>query len=457
MNTNTSADKNNKSKKGFLAIDLDGTALVEKIDKNPLYGVLNSNSNFRKILIQNILAAQKEGYDIVILTARPEMVEFFLKWLNIGTKDTESIVNHFEEHGIKIKQVARSPAGLKGNKMKELIASYPEGAIGMLFDDQLKQIKDVQKKNEELKSKDASSPDRLLAFDINSAQDLLKFLEKINLNNLLVEQDKETQHPYHPEQIIEHVKNDMDETIALNFKSLIENVNNIDEKKYPTEKQVMKELFADLAIRYFEAKYRKYDPETEWVVNVMQVMNHLTNKLNQGELISHQEIKEACNKIFHTSHLSKVTPNSSAETLARQMLEECRKIPIIEDMKSECRDYINNTSISDDSRSAVQEMLQQLEHENPTTALQSFSSCFDDNKGKLQQTKGGNRFINAIRKLLIHIPKIGDAFKTAEEKLKSHINSTNRYKDNLNNLKKQTVDNETKHTNQKNHGGNTPP
>lgn len=48
-----------KSKKGFVAIDIDGTALVEKIDKNFGYGLMNDQSHVRQTLIQYIRAAQE--------------------------------------------------------------------------------------------------------------------------------------------------------------------------------------------------------------------------------------------------------------------------------------------------------------------------------------------------------------------------------------------------------------
>lgn len=59
-----------ENSKSFLAIDLDGTTPVEKIDKNPLYGFWNSESRIRQSLIEYIKKAQAEGYDIVILFAR---------------------------------------------------------------------------------------------------------------------------------------------------------------------------------------------------------------------------------------------------------------------------------------------------------------------------------------------------------------------------------------------------
>ncbi|MCF6766580.1 hypothetical protein L3V82_12450 [Thiotrichales bacterium 19S3-7] len=36
------------SSKGFIAIDLDGTALVQKIDKHPVHGVINSKVDLNK-------------------------------------------------------------------------------------------------------------------------------------------------------------------------------------------------------------------------------------------------------------------------------------------------------------------------------------------------------------------------------------------------------------------------
>ena len=55
--------KIHRSKKGFIAIDLDGTALVQKIDKNKWYGVTHNRSDLRKSLVE--LHTERSGTDFV--------------------------------------------------------------------------------------------------------------------------------------------------------------------------------------------------------------------------------------------------------------------------------------------------------------------------------------------------------------------------------------------------------
>ena len=194
-----------KSRKGFIAIDLDGTALVQKIDKNFLYGLTDQQSHVRQTLIQYVGLAQAAGYDIVVLTARPEFVESSIKSGRdrIGTKPTDDIVDILDQYGIKINSIARATTGLKGAKMQELMAAYKEhgadDAIGILFDDQLKQINDVALKN---------NP-KLHAYDINSPKDLIDYLESV-----APEFDKTS--PLHPEEIIRRVQANSSVLIQLN-------------------------------------------------------------------------------------------------------------------------------------------------------------------------------------------------------------------------------------------------
>ncbi|RAP35503.1 hypothetical protein B1207_12480 [Legionella quinlivanii] len=310
-----------RSSKGFIAIDIDGTTLVEKIDKNPLYGLRNKQSHMRQVLLEYVRRAQKEGYDILILTARPGFVDRGLQALSsyLGTKPTNEIVNILEAYDVHNVEIVRAPAGLKGHKMAEILQLYhQEGhndAIGLLFDDQLKQVNDVIAQNNS----------KLVAIDINSAADLDKFWieTKIPVTG---------RNPFHPENLIKNIKETHPE-ISLLYK-------NIEQIRFPQEAELIRKIVDDLSIRIYEAKHRAYHPEINWVNNAITGIHTIINKLSKDNPhIRQAELDAISQIIFGTDDLSKVVPNSQIEVLLQDLMIDLKDFALRDELLKTLENY----------------------------------------------------------------------------------------------------------------------
>lgn len=411
-----------RSAKGFVAIDIDGTALVEKIDKNPLYGMLHAESHIRQTLIEYMKAAQAEGYDIIIMTARPELVEGPLGLIPMGTKATQSIVDYLKEGpGIDIAEVARAPAGLKGKKMTEVLAGYGANAVGMLFDDQLKQVADVQKQN---------NP-RLFAFDINGKADLEQYIAKVPLY-------QGTNNPFHPQNIIDSV---LESPTVLN--DLKNTINQMNPNTHPKEVKIANQLLDELCIRLYEAQYRNYKPEIDWVNKSAVQISNLLGKIHRNEALTMSEINKTSRAIFHCD-FDKVKPNSSCDLLVHNMLKETTKYPIMHALKNECQSFQNylNTQPSnetiDSQKVIVSNLMSNLKHPNPDTAIENFRQTLNDNKTQLRESPKGNAFVEFIRNSLAKIPGVSSLVKSRNDVLSERVESiSNLYKNKLDAVKEE--------------------
>jgi hypothetical protein len=403
-----------KSSKGFVAIDLDGTTLVEKIDKNFTYGVKNSQSNIRQTLIEYCRAAQNAGYDIIILTARPELVEYALGRLKLGTKPTQGIVDHLSAHGIMVKEIVRAPAGLKGKKMQEVLVNYHhEGhtnALGMLFEDQLKQVNDVRNQN---------NPN-LKAYDINSKKDLEEYINTVPLQH-------NKKNPFHPEQIVIQVL-EQNQDLRL----LKDCLDKLDTTSYSQQIELIQSVIDDLCIRFYEAQYREYKPEINWVAKITKNVRLIMEKLNTKEVFTYHEIEKINREIFGKANLQKVKPNSNCELLVKNMLIDFGKFAVINNLRAQCLGF--KVQLSKDSNSEygpktleqthleiVDQLIENLKNPNPNRALDQFTQTFTASKEALRLSSGGNAFVEYIRMALAQLPVIGEVFKTENEKLSSTI------------------------------------
>lgn len=412
------------SKKGFVAIDLDGTALVQKFDKNKWHGLRNKRSDLRKQLINHMKTAQDQGYDIVIMTARPEFVEKFILEPGrnrLGTKPTQDIVDQLKEQGINIKEIIRAQPkglkeGLKGEPMVETLKRYQNNnapdAIGILFDDQLKQIKDVKNKQDQ----------NLIAYDINSPKDSAKFMEKMrtkNGNNLDENNSQLTNETYD----------------KLN--NLSTELNKINNDNYQQDKKVLKKVLKDLAARQKEAFECKYTPEIDWVNKAIRNLEFLITKLSSQDPITHKNISQISKKIFGQSNPSTFIPNTKCERTIRSCLLYLERLPILADIKQECGIYrehlkkVVKRSKSEDESSAkaknkleiVDDLLQKLNNPNSTKALEQFNQAFKEKEEILKTSRTGSEFVKKICSFLSKIPFLRQLFKTEGEKLSDRINS----------------------------------
>ncbi len=395
-----------KSTKGFLAIDIDGTALIQKIDKNPAYGLLHSQSNMRLALINYIQQAQKEGYDLIILTARPQQIERFFGIFNLGTKSTQSIVDNLNEYGVEVKDIERAPSGLKGAKMQQILDQYPQGAVGMLFDDQLKQVNDVKQQNNEY----------LIAYDINSKKDLDSYVQRVNLNSNNI---------FHPDLIIARLL-----ATHEKLKSLQNGCEQLD-SIYSKEKQLTQDIIHELCIRAFEAEYRDYQPEIAWINTTTRHMQAFLDKLNAHQEFTTEEVEKATKDIFGTKKLDRVIPNSNCDVVVKQFLEESARNAVIFELSCQCDNFLEEIKsyLSDDSELHCQQievvsmLRDNLKNTVKVKAIEQFAETFRASKDLIQKYPGCEGFIESIRCLLAKAPIIGVLFQTEKERITDKINN----------------------------------
>lgn len=412
-----------KSQKGFIAIDIDGTALVQKIDKHFIYGLTHSQSHVRQTLIEYMGLAQAAGYDIVVLTARSELVESHLKASHgrLGTKHTDDIVEILDQYGIKINDIARAPVGLKGAKMQEILAAYQRhgsgDAIGILFDDQLKQINDVAAKKDS----------KLFAYDINSPHDLLDYIERV-----APEFDKTS--PLYPEEIIRRVQ--ANNPIFIQLNTAVSNTNFVN---HPNDEDMIQTITRELAIRLYEAVYRHYVPEVNWVTNAVAGVQRLIEKMPAIMTI---DIQNASTKIFGQSCLDHVNVNSRCEAELLNLLQYMNRIPIKNEIEKNTKKYWEHlkaarAKYADDEDvpqqlknklGIVNQLCAALQNENPTIALEDFTAQFIANKKTLQQSRNDTAWYSSIKALLAKISGIGYFFQTEGERFANWFDSNNKAK-----------------------------
>ena len=415
------------SKRGFVAIDIDGTALVERIDKHMLFGLSPSaKSHVRQSLIGYILAAQKEGYDIVVLTKRPQLIEAALS-VPGGTKSTDEIVDILSQYGIHVKEILRAPSGLKGNKMQQYLKQYdPKDAIGILFDDQLKQVMDVRNKG---------NP-RLMAFDINSAKDLEKYAKKIPLD--LKEGES---NPYRPRIIIQEILERQHNDYSKQLSQLKKSLDGLDRGQYPTEIDKISAIIDDLCIQLYEAEYRDYLPEVTWVLGAIQSLNTIVERLSSHIPLSHADIARASRIMCNTSKPLAIQPNSACELMIKDLLIYMTRIPLLEDIRHECIKYSSylkerlddkSQKLSSTAKYFLEEKLRIVtdlnerlsSSDNPTESLNRFAEKFTTNRLFISDDAGGNKFCRKIQAFLVWIfPFMRSSFQSEDSKFVASINT----------------------------------
>jgi hypothetical protein len=410
-------------KRGFLALDIDGTTLVQRIDHFAHHGLNDSASHVRQSIIEYVRRAQQNGYEILILTARPELIDKGLEALEgkIGTKSTLNIINILNAYDIHIdaSHIRRAPAGLKGGKMAEILSEYEHDnpqAVGLLLDDQMKQVSSVETIN---------NP-KLFAYDINSPGDIRKFFTQINadINN-----------PFHPDQMINSMRDVTLSKLKVSLKKL-----HTKEEKYSQEITVIQNLTEELAQRLYEAKYRNYKPEIEWVNKTADGIRRLTDKLNSDESdITAADIKDISQLISGTSNPSKMQPNSRCEFLIQDLLYRAELIPKINQMKQDCMSYYAHLQMVKQQSKEAEPLLQTKmnimddlinelnEKKLPNMErIENFLRHLNENKETLEQVRTGRdaSWYSSIQKVLAKIPFIGKLFMSEGSKLASKVEAS---------------------------------
>lgn len=306
-----SAQQQSRKKKGVIFLDIDGMSLIEKIDKNPGYGLKNSKSTPRDdLLLQTLLEAKAKGYDIVLLTARPKAVEGVIGFLEkkIGTLSTNTVIDNFRKNDVVIKDTLRATAGLKGNTMAKYMAAHPEYDEGILLEDQLKQVRDVKEV-----AKKQNNKGKMRAFDVNSLSHLLKLRQALNpgvnidtpfmterelieaqaspaLKKSLKELQELVEKPISKELLQKSnskalkALSELEQTID-NLDTNNKNLNPVFEssKKKSSLLYYSKQLVKDLKYQYHQAKKAGYEPDLAWIKNVSIQLNSVLQKHSKGD------------------------------------------------------------------------------------------------------------------------------------------------------------------------------
>lgn len=286
-----------KTVKGFIAIDIDGTMLVEKIDHNVIYGLVDNDSHIRETIYWIIALAQE--YDIYILTARPKIVEklFSIPASLVGTKLSPEIVNILAERHIIIKEVKHDAKGLKGDTMVSMLADYHDEAIGILFEDQLKQINDIHGQHH----------DRLYAFDVNHPPHLFAYKHDFFPDIIISASIKS------PFAMVETVLNGTINAAEFDINPCIAHLQKLnriyqDQQFSDEQKKIYKSIIDDLALRLYETNAVGYKPEIVWVSAIAE---KLVKCMSSNEL----ELKD----IFK---LAKATFDKPAKTSVARLISK---------------------------------------------------------------------------------------------------------------------------------------
>lgn len=414
------------SSKGFVAIDLDGTALVQKFDKNKWYGLTHPRSDLRQSLIQYMQMAQNAGYDIVIMTARPALIERLLLEpgrRHFGSKPTRDIVNELNKHQINISEVIRTAPkglkeGLKGASMAELLTRYHQNgateAEGFLFEDQLKQIRDVKRLGNS----------KLHAFDINSHKDRLLFKQKMNELQTTV---------------LELAASKMNDSLS----ALQQQVDCIDDTVYRQEKRALYKILNDLNTRAQEAEQYEYQPELDWIIHAISGLQIIIAALQKPQVpITYSIIQQVSRQIFNEANPVAFTANTKCERTIRSLLIYLTHRPTLAAIHHECARYKEHLIKMKDKKDSfftdessrlnaqkkldiMDSLIRTLEnHNNPIHALEHFNEQFQTQSSFLKTSRSGSKFVRKICALLAKIPALGILFQTEGEQLVSLINKT---------------------------------
>ncbi len=410
----------NKSKKGFVAIDIDGTTLIEKVDKHFGYSLFNTKSHLRQTLLEYIRMAQSQGYDIVILTARPSIVEHGIRRMNIGTKSTQEIVELVACHGIEPITIYRSGFSLKGKKLKTLIDEYDESAVGILFDDRLDQVEDVR----------SLFHPRLFSYDINSHLDLSICFD----GHIRLREGKKN--PFHPLAILEQVLNPTDDTkdyeATQALRALTGTIDKLGKSAYQhwiAEKanQVLK----DLALRVYESQNRGYEPEVGFVITAAKSLSKLIESLLDGSL-NEPLIQSASQETIGCSDSLDAQPRTMTEKHIKELLVGLSILSCLEKLKVFCIEYQNHlkgvasSALDNDTEYSqkllkakleeVQDLLNTLESDDlPFAKLKVFSEKLQKYKADIARSRHPETWYADLLRFLAKIPLLGAVFKPTGE------------------------------------------
>ena len=412
--------------KGFVAIDMDGTALVQKIDKYVTYGLKNGQADIRKSLLAYMEAAQKQGYDIYILTARPEVVEKFLD-MRVGTKSTYTIREHYEQQGIKIKGIER--AGEKGPKMQQILSRYSDEAHGFLFDDQLKQLRSVEAQN---------NPN-LHGIDINSYDDINNFIEITKADLFKTNNFDDNWHI--PARAVASILS-RDELTPSRL--ALRDLQNVIQKKSNTlslkETEFATKILNDLCLKIIEAEEVNYQPDIEWITRAAASIARVIDskeyeyELKNTEKVKFENLRNVANLLFDKPRVWKINPNSRCEENIKGLLNELTKQAVFNELFSAGREYEqylmnerehNPSELVTEQLDAISEMLNIFEYEEYSLdeKIKQFTVALGENAALFSQSAHGNIFVDTIRSILSEMPGIGKYFKLEGEKLLENCNS----------------------------------
>lgn len=199
---------------------------------------------------------------------------------------------------------------------------------------------------------------------------------------------------------------------------------------------------------FFEADYRQYRPEIDWINAAAKHLNVLADKLSNDNQITYADLEQARHEIFSKSSLAHVIPNSRCDELIKNFLQQMIKFPLIDELRTQCNTfsaalaYEGHNAEGEEKEAiklqqiAVKEMVETLKNKDPNIALKNFQDKFESNQDVFANTMAGKDFVESIRTILKSLPFIGSFFEKESEKITDEIKKISQfYKSKLTDLK----------------------
>lgn len=344
VNTSTSEDKDSKI---ALFIDIDGTTIVQEIDHYPRYAWKNPQSTLRTSLIDYLRCVcdqknqENSHFDIIICTARPQMIESLLRF-NVGTKPTNEVQDLLTKLGCKVTKILRTSfrdKQLKGRILADFLRLNPKYKEGILLDDQKIQKDDIEK----------MKCDKLKVYDINSAEDMDKFIKLIGYSSTYTPQNiiafvinnfrplEKTDNTSYGVSVTDeekiqwlkfqsyHASNELPKEIA--DKSLSASIYSHKNKfslftrpiKLTAEIKLILKIIDDLALMFYEASINHYDPKLDQITRRADFTRNFLLLLENDKDPTIEYIEKAKN-YFEKELLRNKKPNSMCDKNMQELL-----------------------------------------------------------------------------------------------------------------------------------------
>lgn len=261
--------------RNVVCVDVDGTLLINKIDKNFLDDVRTTDRVVvRESLCELLGHLHHAGYEIHILTARPGWLESLL-----GPYSTQSVIEQLERmsgvtgmvapdhvhrasHSIAKGVDAVVKGGLKGEPMKAMFGDCTEV---LLIDDQLKHIRSVA----------ALSDSRFEAFDIND----MAAVRALYARAIMDDRDDLFYHPDAVEARVLAADGDIGDSMRRLREATAELSRGSQFERLLAD--LLTKVLGDCSLRAEAAMHAEYMPDLLWLAKTLDSLEQLLNLMQR--------------------------------------------------------------------------------------------------------------------------------------------------------------------------------